>query len=320
LQAGQPVNVKLQNGQILIEPILTKPTPSPEASTETSRTIATILSQLGVSSPQAQVAAQALIQSNIPLNTQVIQDLAQAFPQLNPESLQALVFLISRGLPISDSMLYWLTRMNARRENIGKLTHSVSKDLDELLQQMEEDDSSEMQKVIGNLGNFHDQLQREFLGFQQNSSDEIEDDLTNAVQNALVSAEAILSSSAGNRTTLSETIVRLLSYLLQLQAQLESSPHQPLLQELTSKVEALQETLTAQSMQNIPTTDSVNEQAIFLSLPVWKDHEGEQLELLYKPAGKNKKAGALDIRIDLSNLGPLLLHFGWNHPQLNLGF
>lgn len=317
LQPGQQVAVRLQNGQIVIEPIITKPTTSTEANTEASRSIAAILNQLGVNSPPAQVAAQALLQSNIPLNAQVIQDLAQAFPQLNPESLQALVFLISRRLPISDSMLYWMTRMNARRENVGKLSQSITQDLDELQQQLAEDEGDEIKQIRGNLGEFHEQLQREFLGFQHQDSEEIEDDLKQAVQHALRSAEAVLSGGAGNRT-LSETIVRLLAYLIQLQAQFEHSPHLPLLHELTAKVEAMQEALSAQSIQHIPADDGAGEHALFLSLPVWKDHEGDQLELLYKPSGENQKAGALDVRVDLSNLGPLLLHFGWNHPQLNI--
>lgn len=319
LQPGQQVTVRLQNGQILIEPVITKPASTPEQATESARTISTILSQLGVSSPQAQVVSHALLQSNIPLNTQVILDLAQAFPQLNPESMQALIFLISRRLPISDSMLYWMTRMNTRRENIGKLAQSVSNDMDELQHQLEDDGSDEIQQIRGNLGDFQDQLQREFLGFQQSERDDIEDDLSHSVKHALVSAESILSGNSTESQNLSETIVRLLAYLLQLQGQLESSPQSLLLQELTAKVEALQEALSAQSMHNIPAVDSDDMQPVFLSLPLWKDHEGEQLELLYKPSGDNQNAGTMDLRVELSNLGALHLHLGWHHPQLNVG-
>lgn len=319
LSSGQAVTVRLQNGQIFVEPVISKTTAAPELNTEATRTISSILSQLGIDTPQAQTVAQAMVQNNIPLNTTVIQELAQTFPQINPETLQSLIFLISRRLPISDAMLYWFIRLTSRRENTGKLTQAVIEDMDGLREQLASQDDEVIQQIHSNLGGFQDQLHQQFLAFQQTASSELEDELKHAVQNALVSAEAVLLNFVENRTALAETVVRLLAYLMELQQQLEQTPHVPLLHDLTEKVEALQEALTAQSLQLLPQVDGHELPSIFVKIPVWKDDGAGEMELLYKPSGSDSRSGSVDLRIEMSNLGPVQIHIGWQHPNLNLG-
>ncbi len=318
LQAGQFVNIQLQGGQILIEPLLSQTASQSNFSAETARTISTILSQMGIQNPQAEVIAQAMLQSNIPLNRSVLQELVQIFPQLHPESMQALIFLISRRIPLSESMLFWVSRLFSRRENSGKLAQSITNDIGELQEQVGGLDIENVGQIQSGLGGFQQNLKQEFLPLEEESMDELDEDVKQALSKALVSAEAIFSGGTRFDHHLAETVSRLLSFLMALQQQYEAMGKLPLFQELLAKVEALQETLAVQSLENLPEHDTEHPPSFFVKMPIWKDHEADQLEIMFKRIDADQKSGSVDLRFELSKLGPLHARIGWQHPTINI--
>ncbi|RJP20341.1 MAG: flagellar hook-length control protein FliK [Candidatus Omnitrophota bacterium] len=322
LQQGQQVLARLVGDQLLLELLPPRGENAGESGSTVSRPLANILANLGVSGANAEVIAQALLQSGIPLDRTVLKDLANVLPDIQPYQLAALSFLLSRGLPISQSLLFWAAHLLTPKPKLAESTNKFLDSIKKFEEDLDEEEPVISEESRRRLKQHRETLEERVPRFQSHSQAANEDELEEMegfLHSLLASPEAIIQNQlAFGKGSLGEELVRLLALLMDLQIQLAASRHGETLSALIAQAMTLHESLAQQAFQNLQSQDPHSAPVFFVEVPIRDDGKMKNLELRYKPKDKEKKSGTLDLRLDFSQLGPMKISFHWNHPSLSI--
>lgn len=325
LQQGQQVLAKLVGDQLSLQLLPSQKQAGSGPETAASKPLATVLANMGLSGSNVEVIAQAMLNAGIPLDRNAIKELANVLPQIQQHQLDALSFLMNRGLPISQSILFWvahlLTPKTKPHQSLEKLINTMKEweaEVDEEEEPIITDDARR------NLRKQRENLEQRLPHFQSHSDsanrEELED-MEEHIRSLLASPEAILQHELSfGKDSLGEILVQLLTQLLDIYPQLAGTKHAEQLFSLINQTMSVHETLAGQALQNLPQQDPQAAPVFFIQIPVREQNEFKNLELRYKPQDEDQKAGTLDLRFDLSNLGPMTISLQWHHPNISLSF
>ena len=320
LKPGDAVLAKLVNGRLALELLSRSGDASAQQTATTAgRSIPTALANMGLNSPNVQMLAQALVQAGIPLDQNALKELAQVLPQLSSQQISTLSFLFGRGLPVNPAVVSVLTYLFGPKPRIEKSTNNVLSKLDGLDKQLsrkeEGGDSVLDASQRRRLREAHDALNRTI----PSGNPENQEDLEEFLRNALASPEALIQQNlTGQIASFSEAVVQLLTLLMELWPFFENSQYASLFRSLMEEVKTLHETLSVQSIQNLPPQSNEGYHPFFIQIPIDENGKKKQLELKYTPKGKDKKSGNLDLRLDMSGLGPMRVSIQWDHPRVSV--
>ena len=324
LKSGDAVLARLVDGKLVLEQQGRSADPTSAASTSASRSLGAVLANLGVSGSNSQILAQAFLQAGIPLDQTALKDLAQFLPQLSSGNVAALSFLFSRGIATSPPIVAMLTHMFSPKPEIAKTTNNVLAKLKSLEKKLDAEPDDEGDAILNasqrrRLREAHGAMQHNMLPMHDQTDPKQEKELEDFLRAALASPEALLLQNPGmDIKTFGEAIIQLLSLLLTLQPLFELSPHAAAFASLFQDVQTLHESLIAQAIHNLPPQSSESAYPVFVQIPYMDNDEERQLELRFTPKDKKKKNGAIDLRLDLSNLGPMHIAIQWDHPHISL--
>ena len=320
LRPGQAVLLRLAGEQVVIE-FLADRSESPPSSPPVPRTLSNLLAQWGLSGAPPEIIAQALLQSGIPLEQTVLRDLAQLLPNVQTDALFALVFLLSRRFPISESLVLLLAQIFSRRPRVGESTNKILQNLERLEEELEEGDGEkeEVQEIRRNLHQFRHEMEQFVIPLRPEADPEYAEELAAAIQQLLQTVEALLGGKIqAGPASLQETLLRLLAYLLTLQTTLAGTPYHPWIMQLIEQVKELQESLHGQILRNVSPADKDAPHVFYFQLPLREGDKIKHLEVRYESKNRDRQSGTLDLRIELSGLGPLLISLQWQHPWLSI--
>ncbi len=325
LKPGDAVSAKLVEGRLVLE-ILSRISDmgGQQATATGTRSLASVLSSMGMSGANMQLIAQALLQAGIPLDRAALKELAQILPQLSGDQVSALSFLFSRGLPISPAMVAMLAYLFGTKPRIDQSSNNVLAKLNELDQRLKQDEEDENDPVLNasqrrRLREAQGLFNQAIPSLQPQEGSDSNRDLEEYLRSALSSPEALLLlNPSGNIRTLQEAVLQLMTMLLELWPYFENSAHAQLFKSLVEEVRLLHESLSGQVLQNLPPQTSEGFHPVFIQIPFDDQGKKKQLELRYTPKSKDKKSGNLDLRIDLSGFGPLQVAIQWDHPRISI--
>ncbi len=319
LKVGQQVLAKLSGGKIHIQPQHQGQALSGQASSGTesgAKAVAQALAQMGLSGSNFEMLAQALVRAGIPLNPLVLKELAQVLPQLSANQLSSLQFLLSRGMPINSSILSLITQLFSQKQKPGQAMDQLLSSLDQLDRNIDEEEWAIDPEKRRQLRDHRQALARQFIDMNALASAKDEQELQQLIKNMLTSAEAGLQKGSSSGT-LGETLLRLITLLMELQAQTEDPKLLETLQKLIQQAQQLHENFSAQHLKNVPPQGQEAFPTIFLQVPFREGEDTRDLELRYQKEDEVEK-GSLDLRFELSAFGPMWINFNWHSPQLTV--
>jgi len=322
LKAGQQVLARLVGDRLVLDLSTTRNEPAASAPAIASRTLAAILSNLGVSGTAAEVIARALMQAGIPLDKTALKELAQVLPNLQPESAAALSFMFSRGLPISESLVSILTQLFGPKPKLSETTEKLISSLVSWDEDLEQEESAAIpSEVRQKLKELRENLEQLILPLRSQSDPKNKENLEALFRALLASPEAQIQNPSGShKNPLGETLVRLLSLLMDLSPIVSGTDHNEKVAELVKQATLLHETLAGQAAQNLPSIREETPPVLFFQIPFRDGQETKELEVRYRAKDREGKSGTLDLRLDLSKLGPMHIAIGWDQTRLSLRF
>lgn len=317
LKQGQAVLARLLDGQILLQPGSTGAAQSGTSPNLTS--LGSLLQQAGIQSPQAMLIAQAMIGAGIPFDKTVIRELATILPKVLPGELGALSFLMSRGLPITSNMAGWVSRLLANRSRLGNSIERISESLRDINSDSlhDEENPDEIKQRIEEIESTHDNLRQQIR--KQTPEGELDEEgIEELIRSVLASPEALLRQGNDSPQSTGEAVVRLLTLLLELREQVQSPSLLEKLEKAIGAVADFHEQLGAQVLRNLPPESGTTAPVISFQVPVEIQGETREFEFRYQPRNDKENAGTLDLRLELSNTGPMLISMQWDNPHLRI--
>ncbi|MBD3268325.1 hypothetical protein GF373_16790, partial [bacterium] len=321
LQAGRQVLARLVGDQILLQLLPQKGEGQAAAGgAEASRGLATQLANMGVTESNAQVIAQALLKAGMPLDQTALKELANLLPQAQANQMAALSFLMGRGLPINPTIAMYFIQLFSPKPKPSANANKLLDNLKKAERDFEEEDElpispdqrRELKKRRQDLEH-HLPAMRQWIGPHG------EQELENHARAALTSPEtALLQLQEGGGEGLHTTLVKLLSLLMKLQPFFIGTPHADLFASLIHQATELHETLVGQAVKNLPHQSGDSAPYVFFQIPYMDEGQLRDLDVKYREKRKDKKAGVLDVRLEMSKLGPLQVSIQWDHPNLSL--
>ena len=318
LQAGQNIQLRLAGGRIVIEP--QQPSAQTNATLSTSEaksSLSNALSQMGFSGEQAQSIASALVQAGIPLDKQVMQELSQLLPQMQQGQAAALSWLISRGMPISASMVTWMTRLLGQPPRLGEKMNSLMASLRDIGGWLDSESEDIPHQRIGEYQETEGRMRQALQYAAPEKGLPTDDDIEAMLMQLLATPEALLSKNAD-----SDALGPLLLRMLRLLAELEQYAQRPelraLIQQALEQTRSLHEQLTSQALRNQPSEQTLQQPVYYLQAPLDPQSALKRFELRYEPRRDRDKAGRLEIALEMTNLGEVHAGFTWQHPQLQI--
>ncbi|MDP8245706.1 MAG: flagellar hook-length control protein FliK [Candidatus Hinthialibacter antarcticus] len=308
-RAGQQVLARLVGGQVSLAPFSVS---APPADSSQSQALASQLQQLGVQGATAQVIAQALLQAGVPLNKSVLTELINILPQISADQMASLAFLLSRGMPVNAAMAAWFTYILKPRPSMEKSferLRSAFKDFTgdrELLGSL----PTELLDALDEVG---EQLERRFANMQGQSNADFEKEIAEWFKRALSTLESRLQGGKGDPD---DVLLRLIRLLQDLKPHIKDAELIERWQALHDAARDAHESLTAQAVRNIP-QQSGEAPVFFGQVPIQVDGDERTLEFRYRRE-HDQDGGTLDLRIELSALGPLHTHMLWRKPSLRV--
>ena len=319
LQPGQEVTARLVGERILIQPQAAQADASLQSAGTGVKSLASVLSNLGISGANAQVIAQAFAQAGIPLDRTALKALTQALPNITEGDIAALTFLLARGLPLSDTIIAFLGRLLAPK---GKLSETTEKTLNSLkkledkLEDQEEEDTILPLETRRRFGQFREELERRLLSFQNHSNEEFQEEIEDFLRSLLNSPEALLLK--GGKQSFGEWIVRLLTFLHEIAPLLEGTHHASLLSQLIDQTTQLHESLSGQALLNLPALEQDQGAVFYFQAPYRDGEDTRNLEIRYQPGDEEANTGSIDFLLEMTRLGPMKIALQWNKPNLSL--
>lgn len=327
LQRGQQVLLRLAGGRVTVE-LTQSPrggaAPSqpsaPAAAPQTS--MAQTLSQLGVSGQAAEAVVRALIRADIPLDKAAVRALVDLLPGAQTGQTAALAFLFGRGLPIGGAIADLIARLFSRTPLLSEPLQKTARHLKQLADRVEEEDSEDTPPgAAKKLRRYHDSLHEKVMPLRSPPDEEFEEQLGQRARENLQTAESAMTSEEGadggeaEPVHLGAELLELHAYLMSLEASLRGSPLHPLLIQLLGDVRESHETMTTLALRNLP-GGGEGAGPYYLQIPFRERKRYKHLEIRYRPREDGEPdAGTLDLRIDLSRLGPLLITIQWTKPR-----
>ena len=309
LRSGQQVLARLIGGQISLAPFSSA---APQTDTSQGKAVASQLQQLGVQGANAQVIAQALLQAGVPLNKTVLMELAKMLPQIGGDQVASLVFLLSRGLPVNAAMTAWFTYILKPRPSMEKSFERLRGALKDFIGGRELLDSlpTELLDALDEIG---EQLERRFANMQGQSSADFEKEIAEWFKRALSTLESRMQGGKGDPD---DVLLRLIRILQQLKPHIQDVELLERWQALHEAAREAHESITTQAVKNL-TQQSAEAPVFFGQVPVTVDGEKHTLEFRYR-RNANHEGGVLELRVELSALGPIYTHMIWRKPSLRV--
>jgi hypothetical protein len=319
LQQGQEVLAKLIDGRVSLQLLQSQGETHTPSSAGEGRSIANILSGLGLPQSHAAFVAQAFLQAGIPLDQTALKELVRLLPNLQSSHIATLSFLLGRGIEINPSILLYFFQILSPRpkpaQNTGKILDNLKKLKEDLDEEEEEivpkDKKSELRK-------YHQLIQEQVIPLHRHNTPDFNQQLEDLLNKNLRTPEFDLVYGLKNQDTLGALLVKLLQLLFQLQPYLHDTRHAALLASLIQQATDLHQSSIASAVRNLPHQQGDAQPSLFLQIPIQDQEECKDLELLYQKKDKENKSGTLDIRLDLTRLGPMKVSFQWQHPKLSL--
>ncbi|MFB3789179.1 MAG: flagellar hook-length control protein FliK [bacterium] len=317
LQPGQTVRARMSGNQVSLEVLPSSKSPAPASSTDS---LSSLLTNLGISGKSARALVRAFVQAGIPLDRQTLREMARLLPDVTESQVSTLSFLFSRGLPVSPSLVQWISQILAPKPRLGPQLGGVIARLHELLKVWEEEGDCRMDlKPRETLREALSDLVRLLPSFQHQTREDLPQELEILFQNAAASPETLILRNPGMESrSLQEAVVRLLAHLLSLQPMMEKSPRADEFNELLTQVKVLHETFAQAAVQNLPPQSDPGACSVFLQIPFRDGESTRELEARYTPRQVNGRSGNLDLRLELTRLGPLLIAIQWDAPRISV--
>jgi hypothetical protein len=320
LQPGQQVLAQLVGDKLLLQVVQQQG--QPQAGAEGARSLSAQLANLGLTQPQAQAVAQAFLKAGIPLEQTALKDLSTLLSSIQSNQSSALSMLLSRGLPVNPAILTYFFQVFAPKPkpstNLTKLMNTLKK-AEKKLDEDGEDDLPITPDDRRQLKDRRRALEQEIPSLRQLARDQGGEELPKQFQNALASPEAnLINRGNTGQEPLSASLVRLLSLLIKLEAALANTQHQALFQSLVQDTKDLHQQFIAQAVKNLPRQTGEPAPNLFVQIPYMEDGEIKDFEAHYQERSKDKKSGKLDLRFDLTNLGPIRASIQWEHPNISV--
>ncbi len=316
LQPGQSVLARMAGEQISLEvipPMKSAPRTLPSGSP------ASLLSNLGITDKSAPALARAFIQAGIPLEQPILREVMKYLPNVSESQVSALAFLFSRGLPLSPMLLQWIAQIMIPKPRLSAQLSGVLTQLHGFLDSWEEDGGlrSSMEQREALRATFDD-LVNVLPSLPDFTPEELMYELEILFQNAAASPEALIQRDSGQENrSFQESVVRLLAQLLAFQPMLEKNPQADEFTTLLNQVKILHETFAQAALQNLPQSDPAA-YPVYLQIPYRDGETIRELQARYTPRKANSRAGSLDLRLELSQLGPLLIAIQWDAPRISV--
>lgn len=313
LSSGQKVEARWSGGKIVLE---SYQPPSEGKQTENpGRNLATILANWGLKGSSSHTLAQALIGAGVPLNQDVLKELAALLPQMTPDQMSALTFLFSRGLPINPAIVSLISQLFSKRIKQDETLSKVISSLDDL--DKEDDEPVIPSSRRRQLRDIRQQIEQFVLPLKQRNDEDFEEQLGEFFRNAMASPESLMQNQdSPTAKALGDAILRLLLLLMDIKPFMEGTRQEALFQTLLTAAQELHEHLSGRALQNMPPQTHDSNHPVYFQIPFNGDHGIQDLEVKFRPRGNNKRSGDLDLKLELTNLGPLLVSIHWNHPQI----
>ncbi len=310
LKAGQQILARLVGGQVSLAPF--SASAASQSALAQSQTIFSQLQQLGIQGGNAQVIAQALLQAGVPINKQIILELAKILPQIGSDQAASLAFLLSRGLPVNSAMAAWFTYILKPRPSIEKSFGRLRTALNDFINDKGLQDSipNEMFDAIKEIG---EQLDRRFSNMRGQSTEEFEKEVADWFKRALSTLESRMQGGQGDPD---DVILRLIRLLQQLKPYISDAGLLERWQTVLEATKDAHESLTTQAVKNLP-QQSAESPVFFGQVPIKVDGEEQTLEFRYR-RNANHDGGALEVRVELSALGQVYTHMIWREPSLRV--
>ncbi len=314
---GNQVMLRMSGERVIIQSRVRSS--SHEAKTVSAKTLASTLTAMGVSSEQSQPLARAMIQAGMPLEPQVLKTLTDLLGKIFSEQTAGLTYLLSRGFVITPSLVSVLTRLFSNRQRPGEATHRLLLGLSGLLSDLDELEEPLIRPHHRDqLGDLLHQLHERIPTFSSSTNTPSEEEWAELIRSVLTTSEALLQKhGAEGKNSFAELHLRLLILLHELKPMVEGTAQEAKWRALLSQAQEAYEALASQSLRNQPLQDSF-QTPIYLQLPISLDDEQQTLELLYISKDSGNKSGNLDLRLDLSSLGPLFISIQWSQQSLTL--
>ncbi|MFH1740498.1 MAG: flagellar hook-length control protein FliK [bacterium] len=308
------IHLGSQQASVPVESLVGQSTPRP---------LAAVLSNLGApTGPVAQAVAHAFLTSGMPLSAEAIKTLVMVLPQLSSGDVSALSFMFSRGLPISPEGLQIVQRTLDNRTRIGERLAEIDRGLGKVERQLD----AMQDRVVAiqrrdELDDRRRNLRREFVQWAGDNSQEgkekLAEELERSVKGQSTSAEAVQYAGASG-AHLALSLYDLYLYLLQLQ-QMDILGSEIPFSLLMNQVNEAYEALAGQNLHNLPDEDPDRPPIFFFQIPIVLEGEERTLELLYRQHSHHPEdGGALTIRLELSQLGPIKIAFDMREGMLSV--
>ncbi|MDX9754956.1 MAG: flagellar hook-length control protein FliK [bacterium] len=314
LEPGQQVLARLIDGKLVLELLPPKSGASLPGSSEGGRTLAGILAGMGVQGANAPFIAQAFLQAGMPLDPAVLQEFSSLLPNLTQDQILSLSFLLSRGLPIQPQLVFFLFQLFSKQSLPTPSPSRLIKDLKKAESQL--DDEPIEGAVKRKLKELRQRLEEKIMPLRDEGGEAFEDELHRRFSENLTAPEAQLANGEES-DSMGGAIVELLSLLYQIQAHMAISRFTELFGAIFHEANRLYEHLLFQNLRNLP-VQNADVPVVYFQLPFREDQHERSLDVLYREKRKNKKGGTLDLRLELTNLGPMRISIQWDHPHLSL--
>ncbi|HQH71662.1 MAG TPA: flagellar hook-length control protein FliK [bacterium] len=320
LQSGQTVLARMTGEQISLEVMPPSKSPAPVSP---PGSLSSLLATLGISGKSARALAQAFMQAGIPLDRQALREMARLLPNVSESQVSALSFLFSRGLPISPMLVQWISQILTPKPRLDSQLGGVLTRLQELLKSWDEGGGPEiplsqrepLREALSDLV----RLLPSLPDLAQESQEDLIRELEILFQNAAASPEILIQRHAGPESrSVQEAVVRLLAQLLSLQPMMEKTSQADEFTTLLNQVKILHETFAQAALQNLPPPSEPAAYPVYLQIPFREGETTRELEARYTPRQANGRSGTLDLRLDLSRLGPLLIAIQWDAPRISV--
>lgn len=319
LLQGQQVIAKLAGEKILLDLVPLKDSNATSLPPETGRSLSAQLASMGFSQPNAQLIAEALLKAGIPLDKTVLKELANFLPDLESNQVSALSFLFDRGLPVNPSLIQYLVQIFSPKPKPAVQTDKLLSDLKKVSKELAKDETNPLSAPTAKkLEEFQHAIENAIVPSEHFTNPDFAEELYREFQNALTSIEAQILSGSPLNQGLSAIVIRLLFYLNSLQPSLAQHLLFGDISSLIKEVTKLHEHLIEQSLRNMPSQSSAEAPTLFFIIPYWESGQNKDMEVLYKEKRKDRKAGNLDLRLEMSKLGPIRVSMQWEHPNLSM--
>lgn len=314
-QSGQQVLAREMDGKVLLKPLATSAAQTSSTSAS-DNSVTQFLAQSGISEGNAELVAQALLKAGIPLDARVLQEVARLLPQLSAQHIPALAFLLSRGLPINQTLVALLSQLLSLRTQPGKNLNRLFSDLERLEQSLQSGNIQLPSLDRKQLSELRQALQRQWVSLNELVQSGDEQELEQLIRAFLATPEALLQSGGGAGNSFGAITLRLLIHLMELQHKITDPQHGEQLQTLIRQTQQLHNILSTQALQNLQEQSAEQAALVFITIPYRDGDRGRDLEVLYRKREDREDAGSLSLRLEFSSLGTMHIGIQWMKPQL----